>query len=116
MIPTFRVIVKEIANKRHVIDYRYVSNLSIAQDGTVSITYYNDDFSNYDNDTLDINEYALHGVPNRTSAAGVRFTEKPLPTIKSLLPKITYSIKYPAKIVISVPVPDITPPTITIST
>lgn len=137
MLRTFRIIATD--KDTHALkDYKYTESY-IINGTTATVSYYDEDFTSLTTETLDLTQYEVRGMPNKTSRLGARYKERPLPSIKSLLPKITftyrplqrinvnvpkpaitppgitYSIKYPAKITISVPAPNIVLPTVTIS-
>ena len=137
MIRTFRIIALNKETHR-IRDYKYTESYLISgTDGIVN--FYDDEFNALSTETIDLNEWSVRAMPNKTSRLGARFKKRPLPSIALLLPHITfeyrpaqhvsviiptpaittptisYSIKYPARMAVNIPTTSIVPPSISFS-
>lgn len=116
MLRTFRIVATDKGT--HALkDYKYTESYIISGT-TATVSYYDEDFTSLTTETLDLTQYEVRGMPNKTSRLGARYKERPLPSIASLMPIITAVHYIPRKIpvIVSVPTPNIAPPTVTITT
>lgn len=137
MIRTFRIIALNKETHR-IRDFKYTESYSISGTNGI-VNFYDDEFTALSTETIDLNEWSVRAMPNKTSRLGARFKKRPLPSISSIMPRITfeyrpiqrvnitvpvpsiqtptisYSIKYPAWVNISVPVPSIIVPNVTVA-
>lgn len=113
MIRTFRIIATE-KNTHAVRDYKYTESYTVSGT-TASVSYYDDEFTSLSYDTIDLLQFEVRAMPNKTSRKGVYYKARPLPSISSILPRITYEYRPLRRINIVTPIPNITPPNITYS-
>lgn len=138
MIRTFRIIATE-KNTHTVRDYKYTESYTVSGT-TASVSYYDDEFTSLSYNTIDLLQFEVRAMPNKTSRKGAYYKARPLPSIASLIPRIsfeyrhiqkvniliphtnidthpvlTYAIKYPVYINIGIPIFTPTLPTITVA-
>ena len=115
MIRTFRIYA--IERGTHAIrDFKYTESFTVSGN-TATVSYYDDEFTTLSTDTIDLTQYRIQGMPNKTSRKGVYYKARPLPSIASLLPIITAIHYIPQKypLPVTIPVIYVPKPVITIA-
>lgn len=113
MIRTFRLIALNKETHR-IRDFKYTESYLISGTNGI-VNFYDDEFNALSTETIDLNEWSVRAMPNKTSRLGARFKKRPLQTIASLMP-IVAAYKYvPVTIPVNIPLGqiDIYKPTIT---
>ena len=115
MIRTFRIYA--IERGTHAIrDFKYTESF-IVSGNTATVSYYDDEFTTLSTDTIDLTQYRIQGMPNKTSRKGVYYKKKPLPSIMSLVPVVAVFKYIPVTVPVKVPTTHVNTlkPNITIS-
>lgn len=115
MIRTFRIVALNKETHR-IRDYKYTESYIIS--GTSGIvSYYDDEFNALSTDTIDLTQWSVRAMPNKTSRLGAYYKKRPLQTIASLMPIVAVFKYVPVTIPVRVPLGqiDIYKPTISIS-
>lgn len=114
MIRTFRIVAtdKETFEQR---DYKYTESYQVSGN-IATVSYYDDEFTSLSTDTIDLTQFEVRAMPNKTSRKGAYYKARPLPSILSLLPSVFVTVNPPLKIIIKTPDIYPEPPIITVAT
>jgi hypothetical protein len=113
MIRTFRIIATE-KNTHAVRDYKYTESYTVSGT-TASVSYYDDEFTSLSYDTIDLEQFEIRAMPNKTSRKGVYYKVRPLPSIATLVPRVTLRYKPVVYNYIVIKIPYCKPYTTTLS-
>lgn len=105
MIRTFRIIATE-KNTHAVRDYKYTESYTVSGT-TASVSYYDDEFTSLSYDTINLEQFEVRAMPNKTSRKGAYYKARPLPSIASMMPIVTVFKYIPVTIPVNIPLAQI---------